>query len=154
IQKVGTRLLPAEDLHVKPGNVIAYYARAADIGRGKRSTEATSDIFFLEVKPFNEDFVSAESQMSGGSDPQVDSLIQGQKEIIASTWNVERRSQAARSADDVKAIAAAQSELRARAEQQLMSRATRSRARPPAPQRVMQEGPQPRTASGDPAATA
>jgi hypothetical protein len=154
IQKVGTRLLPAEDLHVRPGDVIAYYARAADIGRGKRSTEATSDIFFLEVKPFNEEFVSAESQMSGGSDPQVDSLIQGQKEIIASTWNVERRSQAARSADDVKAIAAAQAELKARAEQQLMPRSMRSRARPPAPQQILPPLPQARPPAGDPAETA
>src|SRR3954463_2255552 len=154
IQKVGTRLLPAEDLHVRPGDVIAYYARAADIGRGKRSTEATSDMFFLEVKPFNEEFVSAESQMSGGSDPQVDSLIQGQKEIIASTWNVERRAQAARSADDVKAIAAAQAELKARAEQQLMPRSMRSRARPPAPQQILPALPQTRPPAGDPAATA
>jgi hypothetical protein len=154
IQKVGTRLLPAEDLHVKPGDVIAYYARASDVGRGKRSTEATSDMFFLEVKPFNEEFVSAESQASGGSDTQVDSLIQGQKEIIASTWNVERRSQAARSSDDVKAIAAAQAELKARAEQQLMSRSIRSRGQSPAPQQIMPALPQTRPPAGDPVATA
>ena len=153
IQKVGTRLLPAEDLHVKPGDVITYYARATDIGRGKRPTEATSDIFFLEVKPFNEEFVSAESQASGASDPQIESLIEGQKEIIASTWNVERRSQAARSAEDVKAIAAAQAELKARAEAQLMMR-TRSRGRSPAPQQISQNQPQTRTPSGDPVATA
>src|SRR3954471_20544695 len=154
IQKIGTRVLPAEELRVKAGDVIAYYARAADIGRGKRSTEATSDMFFLEVKPFNEEFVSAESQMSGGCDAQVDSLIQGQKEIIASTWNVERRAQAARSAEDVKAIAAAQAELKVRAEAQLMSRTTRSRGQSPAPQQV-QVMPQPRPpAAADPAATA
>src|SRR3954453_14770911 len=92
--------------------------------------------------------------MSGGSDPQVDSLIQGQKEIIASTWNVERRSQAARSADDVKAIAAAQAELKARAEQQLRSRSMRSRARPPAPQQILAPSPQTRMPAGDPAETA
>jgi len=154
IQKVGLRVLPAEDLKVKPGDVITYYARATDVGRGKRATEATSDIFFLEVKPFNEEFMSAESQASGASDPQIDSLIEAQKEIITSTWNVERRSQAARSTEDVKAIAAAQAELKARAEQQLMARATRSRARPPAPQQLFQGPPQSRTQTGDPAATA
>lgn len=154
IQKVGTHVLPAEELRVKPGDVITYYARAKDIGRGKRSTEATSDIFFLEVKPFNEEFMSAESQASGSSDAQIESLIQGQKDIIASTWNVERRSQTARSTDDVKAIAAAQAELKARAEAQLMSRATRSRARPPAPQQVASGTSQPRPTPGDPVATA
>ena len=56
IQKIGTGCCRG-GLGVKPGDVITYYARATDVGRGKRSTEATSDIFFLEVKPFNEEFV-------------------------------------------------------------------------------------------------
>jgi hypothetical protein len=155
IEKMGTRVLPAEDLGVKPGDVITYSARATDVGRGKRPTEATSDIFFLEVKPFNEEFIAAESQAgSGGSDSQIESLIQGQKEIIASTWNVERRSHAARSSTDVKAIAAAQTELKARAEEQLMSRTTRNRGRSPAPQRAGQTVTQPQSSAGDPAATA
>jgi hypothetical protein len=155
IQKIGTRVLPAEDLGVKPGDVITYYARATDVGRGKRSTEATSDIFFLEVKPFNEEFMAAESQAgSSASDPEIESLIQGQKEIISSTWNVERRSQAARSTEDVKAIAAAQAELKARAEQQLMSRTTRARGRSPAPEKAAQTAALPRSFGGDPVATA
>ncbi len=154
IQKIGTRLLPAEDLGVKPGDVIAYYARARDIGRGKRSTEATSDIFFLEVQPFNGEFVAAESQASGGSDPQIEGLIEAQKEIISSTWNVERRSQGGRSADDVKAIAAAQAELKVRAEQQFLSRTTRGRGRTPAPERQAQGGGASRAAGPDPIANA
>ena len=65
-------------MRVKPGDVVTYYARARDVGRGKRSTEATSDIFFLEVKPFNGEFVAAESQAgAGGADPQIESLIAG-----------------------------------------------------------------------------
>lgn len=152
VQKIGTRLLPAEDLGVKPGDVVTYYARARDVGRGKRSTEATSDIFFLEVKPFNSEFVAAESQAgAGGSDQQIESLIQAQKEIISSTWNIERRSQGGRSADDVKAIAAAQAELKSRAEQQLMPRIGRGRA--PAPERQAPAAPQSRR-STDPIATA
>jgi hypothetical protein len=155
VQKIGARLLAAEDLRVGPGDVITYYARARDISRGKRSTEATSDIFFLEVKPFNGEFVAAQSQAgAGGSDPQLESLIQAQKEIISSTWNVERRSQAGRSADDVKAIAAAQAELKSRAENQLMSRSSRGRGRAPAPQRQVAGEPQRRQAAGDPIADA
>jgi hypothetical protein len=153
VQKIGTRLLPAEDLGVKPGDVVTYYARARDVGRGKRSTETTSDIFFLEVKPFNGEFVAAESQAgAGGSDQQIEGLIQAQKEIISSTWNVERRSQGGRSADDVKAIAAAQAELKSRAEQQLMPRTGLGRA--PAPERQAPAAPQPRRSTGDPIATA
>jgi Domain of unknown function (DUF4175) len=155
IQKIGTRLLPAEDLGVKPGDVITYYARARDVGRGKRSTEATSDIFFLEVKPFNEEFTAAESQAgAGASDPQLESLIQAQKEIIASTWNVERRAQAARSAEDIKAIAAAQAELKARAEKQLMTRTLRGQSQAPAPEQRTPPSDQSRGAGGNSAATA
>ncbi len=62
VEKVGSRLLQAENLDVKPGDVITYYARARDVARGKRSTETRSDIFFLEVKPFNEEFVAARAR--------------------------------------------------------------------------------------------
>ena len=61
----GRRTVYLEDLGVKPGDVIAYYARARDVSRGKRSTEARSDIFFLEVTPFEEEFVASESDGAG-----------------------------------------------------------------------------------------
>ena len=63
----GTHTLFIEDLDVEPGDFVTYYARARDIGRGKVSTEARSDIFFLEVRPFSEQFFAAQSQaMAGG----------------------------------------------------------------------------------------
>ena len=87
-----THTLAAEDLDVQPGDVITYYARARDIGRGKRPTEARSDMFFLEVRPFAEEFVLAQSQaMSGMASEQIETLIAAQKEIINATWNIERR---------------------------------------------------------------
>ena len=58
----GRRTLYLEDLKVRPGDVVAYYARARDLNRGKRSNEARSDIFFLEVTPFEEEFVASQSQ--------------------------------------------------------------------------------------------
>ena len=51
---------------VQPGDVITYYARARDVARGKRSTETRSDMFFLEVRPFSEEFVAAQSQGMAG----------------------------------------------------------------------------------------
>jgi hypothetical protein len=132
IQRTGTRLLAGEDLGVSPGDVIAYYARARDIGRGKRPTEARSDIFFLEVKPFSEEFVEAQSQAGGGANSQqIESLVSAQKEIISATWNIERRTTAGMSADDIKQVARAQAELRERVEQ-MASRMNRGgRFRPP-----------------------
>jgi hypothetical protein len=119
VARVGSRMLAAEDLKVKPGDVIAYYARARDVARAKRSTLARSEIFFLEVKPFNEEYSLAQSQagMQSAAGAQLEGLIAAQKEIISATWNLERRAAAGRSAADIKDIADAQAELKARAEQ-------------------------------------
>ncbi|HVJ26723.1 MAG TPA: hypothetical protein VM493_04245 [Vicinamibacterales bacterium] len=119
--RTGAHLLAAEDLNVKPGDVITYYARARDVGRGKRPSETRSDLFFLEVRPFNEEFVAAQSQANGAgaADQQLGALIEAQKEIINATWKIERRSGGGRSTTDIKAIAQAQAELKARAERAL-----------------------------------
>ena len=113
-----------EDLKVQPGDFVTYYARARDVARGRRATEARSDIFFLEVKPFEEEFVAAQSQMmgqgGGGNQRSMSGLAEAQKEIIVATWKLDarsRRARDARSTADIKAIAEAQKELKNRAEQ-------------------------------------
>ena len=141
-QQSGTHVIAAEDLRVQPGDVISYYARARDIGRGKPSTETRSELFFLEVRPFSEEFVSAQSQaMAGANADQIEGLIAAQKEIITATWSIERRAVAGagRSSADISAIAGAQREVKARAEQMAPSRG-RGPARYP-----MQVQPQPGT---------
>jgi hypothetical protein len=154
-QATGAYLLAAEELGVRPGDVITYYAKARDVGRGKRPTESRSDLFFLEVRPFNEEFVAAQSQAgAGGGDPQVESLIEAQKEIISATWNIERRAAAGRSAEDMKAVAQAQAELRTRVER-LVAGSRGRRGREPMPQQVEQRPPpSPGPAAGDPMAAA
>ncbi|HXW05704.1 MAG TPA: hypothetical protein VD833_10765 [Vicinamibacterales bacterium] len=135
--RLGAHLLAAEDLRVRPGDVIAYHARARDVGRGRRPTLARSDMFFLEVRPFNEEFVSAQSQAGGaGADPELESLITAQKEIINATWNLERRSGAGRSVTDLRAVALAQADLKARVEQ-IAGRNGRGRSSWRPPQRLL-----------------
>ena len=58
----GRHTLYLEDLDVRPGDFVSYYVRARDVARGKRPSEARSDIFFLEVKPFEQEFALARSQ--------------------------------------------------------------------------------------------
>ena len=120
----GMHTLFLEDLKVQPGDFVTYYARARDVNRGRRSAEARSDIFFLEVKPFEEEFVAAQSQQMGaGAGMQsggLDGLVEAQKQIIVATWNLDARARRARSnssQQDIKAVSKAQSELRDRAEQ-------------------------------------
>jgi hypothetical protein len=120
----GLHTLFVEDLRVQPGDFVTYYARARDVNRGRRSAEARSDIFFLEVKPFEEEFVAAQSQQMGqGGGMQgsgLEELAEAQKQIIVATWNLDARARRARGAlpeKDIKAISKAQADLRERAEQ-------------------------------------
>ncbi|MDP1570286.1 MAG: hypothetical protein Q8L86_09800 [Vicinamibacterales bacterium] len=127
----GSHVLYLEELGVEPGDFVTYYARARDVGRGRRPVESRSDIFFLEVKPFEEVFRAAQSQsMSapGGGGNTMDDLAAVQKEIIVATWKLDaraRRANDARSAQDIRTVAKAQTDLKARAEQMA------AQARPP-----------------------
>jgi hypothetical protein len=135
-----------EDLKVQPGDFVSYYARARDVSRGRRSSEARSDIFFLEVKPFEEEFVAAQSQQMGqGGGMQgggLEGLAEAQKQLIVATWNLDaraRRAQGAASPQDIKAVSRAQAELRERTAQagaqdlRLNDPRARRRAGAPAP---------------------
>jgi hypothetical protein len=113
-----------EDLNVKPGDVVTYHARATDVGRGRRSTESRSDIFFLEVKPYEEEFFASESGaggMQGGEETGLEELIAQQKDIIAATWKLDARARRgganARSPQDIRAIGQAQRSLRDKTEE-------------------------------------
>ncbi len=108
-----------EDLNVKPGDVVTYHARATDVGRGRRSTESRSDIFFLEVKPYEEEFFASESNaggMSGMESTGLEDLIAQQKDVMAATWKLDARARRggpnARSPQDIRAVAEAQTALR------------------------------------------
>jgi hypothetical protein len=113
----GRHTVYLEDLGVAPGDFVTYYARARDVGRGKRSSEARSDIYFLEVTPFNQEFAAAQSQaMSQGGGRSMDDLVSAQKDVIVATWKLDRRSGAGRSASDLRTVARAQADVRQRTE--------------------------------------
>lgn len=115
----GAHTLYLEDLEVAPGDIVSYYVRARDIGRGKPSSESRSDIYFLEVKAFNDEFVAAQSQAmaAGGQAQGVQDLAAAQKEIVVATWKLDSRGRRAggRSAADIKVVADAQRALEQRA---------------------------------------
>src|SRR5262249_42105197 len=113
----GKRTLFLEDLNVAPGDFISYYVRVRDVSRGKQSSESRSDLFFLEVRPFDQEFTMATSQGAGGGDRSLDDLVQAQKDVIVSTWKLDRRSLTsggAKSADDIRSVAKAENELKTR----------------------------------------
>src|SRR5262249_48216405 len=102
---------------------IAYYARARDLTRGTRANEARSDIFFLEVRPFDQEFSMATSQGAGGGAggrSSIDDLVTAQKDVVISTFKLDRRAQTskgARSERAIRSVSKAGTELKARVEQ-------------------------------------
>jgi len=111
-----------EDLDVQPGDFVSYYARARDVTRGNRSNEARSDIFFLEVKPYEQEFSLAASQSMAGSgyNGALDELVNGQRQVVVATWKLNRRSEnakGARSDRDIRAVAQTEAALKSRVEQ-------------------------------------
>jgi hypothetical protein len=115
--ETGRHLLFLEDLGVKPGDFVSYYARVRDVGRGAQGREARSEMFFVEVTPFDQEFSRAQSQAgAGAAGAGLEALIAAQKDIINATWNLDRRARAGRSEQDIRAIGKAQTELRGRAE--------------------------------------
>ncbi|MEI6243696.1 MAG: DUF4175 family protein, partial [Acidobacteriota bacterium] len=87
-----------EELGVKPGDSVSYYAKANDtdiISGGATGKGSTSDIYFIEIDPFTRNFRQAQSQQQAQQQQQQQqqqrgSLAQQEKEIIAATFNADR----------------------------------------------------------------
>lgn len=79
--------LGEEGAGLKPGDLVSYYVEGRD-----RKHDARSDMFFIEIQPFERRF--SQSQQSGGGmgggGPGEQEISRRQKEIIVSTWNLLR----------------------------------------------------------------
>ena len=118
----GRHTLYLEDLDVYPGDFISYFVRARDRTRGTRPNEARSDIFFLEVKPYEQEFALAQSQgaAAGGGRSSVDDLVAAQKDVVVATWKLDRRAESAKGAvseQDIRSVSRAEAELKTRVEE-------------------------------------
>ena len=100
-----------EDLQLQPGDFITYHVRARDTAASR--ADVRSDIYFLQVRPFDREFEEAPSQ--GDTGPETEDLrrlAEVQKEIIVATWKLDGEPAAARSRDDVETVADAQADLK------------------------------------------
>jgi hypothetical protein len=81
-----------EELDLRPGDFISYYARAGDDNRVSGRQVTTTDIYFMEVRPFDRRFHQADEMPgSGGSGDGFDSsLARRQRDIIAATFKLVR----------------------------------------------------------------
>ncbi len=99
-------LLPLEALEVQPGQLLSYYLWAEDVGPDGQLRRTTSDLFFIEVRPFDEIFredtgtaadeAAGESGQEGEQGSPAMRLAELQKEILTATWNLLRRESSGR----------------------------------------------------------
>jgi hypothetical protein len=111
-----------EELGVQPGDFVSYFARAADNDGVAGPKRASSDLYFVQVRPLKKEFRRAESQAGGGGGGgagEVGALSQQQRQIISATFNVQR-DRKTMSADKLKensvVVALAQARLREQVE--------------------------------------
>jgi hypothetical protein len=112
-----------EELDLEPGDFVSYYARATDNDAVGGAKTVTSDLYFLQIRPFVKEFMPAQSMAGGGggggANTQVDALSQQQRQIIAATFNVvrDRRTYSAdRFKENMTLLAVAQGRLREQVE--------------------------------------
>jgi len=102
-----------EEYNLKPGDFISYFAKARDA-----SNESTSDIYFIEVKPFEMEYKQSQQQGGGGGggdDQDQNALSRRQKDLIAATHRLIREGDKytdQERKDGYEAVAAGQEKLR------------------------------------------
>jgi hypothetical protein len=102
-----------EEYNLKPGDFISYFAKARDA-----SNESTSDIYFIEVKPFEMEFKQSQQGGGGqgqGGDQDQNALSRRQKDLIAATHRLNRegdKNTEQERKDGYEAVAAGQEKLR------------------------------------------
>ena len=123
-----------EELSVKPGDFVAYYAKASDNDTNNPKA-ASSDMYFIRVRSLERNFREGMSGAGGGGggggggqQNQASGLAQQQKEIISATHNVDRdkaKTPADKFKENTVAIGLSQSKLRDQVEELVQQLNTR-----------------------------
>ena len=105
-QKQGFKhLLRLEDMGVAPDELISWFVWADDYGPDGKIRRTTGDLFFGEVRPFEEVFREGQGMegeqgnMSGQQGGQAGKLTDLEKQIISATWNLQRRKEQKKSSE-------------------------------------------------------
>jgi hypothetical protein len=95
-------LLEFEALNAEPDQLVSYFVWAQDVGPDGRPRRTESDMYFAEVRPFEEIFRQGEQPTQneqqqqqqpgqGGNGQEATELADLQKQIINATWKLVRR---------------------------------------------------------------
>jgi hypothetical protein len=109
--------LDFEALGAKPDQLLSYYFWAEDLDREGKIRRVDGEIYFAEVRPFDEIFREGQSPSGEPSEkpqsPQAqeaEELAELQKKIISGTWNLLRDRTTKTSSEDVKVLIDSQQE--------------------------------------------
>ena len=101
-----THLLKLEELHAQPDQLVTYFLWADDLGPDGQLRRTSSDMYFAEVRPFEEIFREGESMNQEESQSQekqqqqrqneATKLAELQKQIINATWKLQRQETSAK----------------------------------------------------------
>ncbi|MCU0721825.1 MAG: hypothetical protein MUC83_19090, partial [Pirellula sp.] len=97
-----SHIVDLESMNAQPDQLLSYFFWAEDTDRDNQSRRVDGEIFFAEVRPFEEIFREGESQsqqqqqeqqgpQQSESGQKAEELAELQKKIISGTWNVIRR---------------------------------------------------------------
>jgi hypothetical protein len=118
-KKLFGHLLSLEQLKAKPDDLISWFAWADDIGPDGKVRRTNSDLFFAEVRPFDEIFRERQNQEGEGEGEQQGQparrLTELQKQIISATWKLQRDGNRPGYPADAKVVLEAQQQALAQA---------------------------------------
>jgi hypothetical protein len=93
-------LLKLEELAVKVDELVSWHVWAEDMGANGKPRRTEGDMFFAEVRPFEEIYRPGDESAGGepppgGAGEEATKLAELQKQIITATWNLKRGETAA-----------------------------------------------------------
>jgi hypothetical protein len=116
------QLVRLEELGVKPFDLVSWYAWADDIGPDAKVRRTTTDMFFAEVRPFEESFKESQEMQGeeqdgqGQQGAQTRKLTELQKQIISATWKLQRTATSPQFSSDVGVVSQSQAQALQQAE--------------------------------------
>jgi hypothetical protein len=110
-----------EEYELEPGDIVSYYARASDANPFGGPGSGATDIYFLQVRPFDREYREAEQAgMPGGQQgDSPEGLSEQQREIVSATYKANRDRQTTPPAvlrENLATISLAQGRLRSQVE--------------------------------------
>ena len=101
-----THMLRLEDIHAQVDQLVTYFIWADDIGPDGQLRRTSSDMYFAEVRPFEQIFREGENMPSQNQQEkkpgeqqnksESDKLAELQKQIINATWKLQRQESGAK----------------------------------------------------------